>query len=162
MTRRALVVAASEDTRAELVDVLEHLDHRVASAEGYASGLQRLIAERWSLVVADECLLGRSGTELLAQAALLQPAALRVLALGREDHARLVRAVNHAGVHYIAMVPIDRDDLASGLRALATDRLPALRRWPRRLRDVEGPVATSLHADDGRHPLGAGESGPAP
>ncbi|MAT69785.1 MAG: hypothetical protein CMJ58_09700 [Planctomycetaceae bacterium] len=77
------------------------------------------IVKRWaiSLIVTDEHMPGRRGTELLAWMAQACPEAPRIVLTGSWDPETAVRAVNEGAVYRYFSKPVDLRKLAAAIRS---------------------------------------------
>jgi diguanylate cyclase (GGDEF)-like protein len=110
-TRRVLIVDDEPDIVRLLTTILRDY-HTVTAGDGNA-GLELLRREKVDIILCDQMMPGLTGVELLKEAAVLQPNAVRVLVTASDRISALSDAINLARVHRFVCKPIRAMEIRS-------------------------------------------------
>jgi signal transduction histidine kinase len=113
-----LVIDDDPDTRANLVDILELDDYRVALAGTMTEALQRSNWADIHAIVLDRKLPDGTADELLPRLRQLAPQASIIIVTGYADLHSAISALRHGAADYI-LKPINADELRSRLGRIA-------------------------------------------
>ncbi|MBI5483242.1 MAG: response regulator [Deltaproteobacteria bacterium] len=99
-----LVVDDEKDITASLADLFRR-DYHVLSAASADEALTILNKHDVSVIVSDQRMPGKTGSELLAEACLIDPDAVRILLTGYADIGAVVQAVNEGKIFFYLTKP---------------------------------------------------------
>jgi len=93
------------------VRALFRQDYEVVTAAGGEAALEALRQGAFHVIVSDQRMPGVTGVELLRQARVLAPNAVRILLTGYTDLAALVGSINQGEIFKFVMKPWDNEEL---------------------------------------------------
>jgi response regulator RpfG family c-di-GMP phosphodiesterase len=99
-----LVVDDEQDIRSSLADLFR-LDYHVVTAASAAEALTVLEQQDVSVIVADQRMPEKTGSELLAEACSIDPDVVRILLTGYADIEAVVQAVNEGKIFFYLTKP---------------------------------------------------------
>ncbi len=99
-----LVVDDEQDITASLADLFR-CDYHVVTASSADEALNILSRQEVSVIVADQRMPEKTGSELLAEACLIDPDAVRILLTGYADIGAVVQAVNEGKIFFYLTKP---------------------------------------------------------
>ncbi|MBI3098121.1 MAG: sigma-54-dependent Fis family transcriptional regulator [Planctomycetes bacterium] len=138
---RILLVDDEKDFRISVAEVLRASGHEVGEAGTAEAGLDRIRGEVFDAVIADLRMPGRSGIDLLKQAALRLPDAILVVMTAFGSLETAIEALR-LGAHDYLLKPIPLEALRRKIEALLQHRAAlAENRWLRRALAAEAPPA---------------------
>lgn len=91
-------------------------EFRVLTAESGEEGLAILREQPVDLILSDQRMPGISGVEMLRQARVLRPEAIRILVTAYADSQASIDAINVAGVYKYIQKPWQPEDLLRTIR----------------------------------------------
>ncbi len=114
--RGALLVVDDEvEVATSIADQLRR-GYRVLTASSADEALRVLAEENVSVIVTDQRMPGKTGVELLAEAARTKPDVVRILLTGYSDIEAVIQAVNQGRVYHYLTKPWDPHQLETVLR----------------------------------------------
>lgn len=122
MGHTLLLVDDEENILKALRRLLHRLGHEILTAGNAADALRILEGRAVSLILSDHRMPGRSGAELLREAAELQPEAVRIMLTGYADMQAAMQAINEGRVYRFLAKPWDD----AGLLGAVADALAEL------------------------------------
>lgn len=123
MAPRILVVDDEPDIRFSLRGLLaDTRRYEVETAASLAEARRKARDEPWDVVISDERLPDGEGAVLLAELALTQPAAGRVLMSAFEDFRALMVGVNAAHIDQFVRKPFDPLKMLTTVERVLRDR----------------------------------------
>ena len=99
-----LVVDDEREITSSLADQFRR-DYQVVTADGADSALTILKQQDVSVIVSDQRMPDKTGSELLAEACLINPDAVRILLTGYADLEAVVQAVNEGKIFFYLTKP---------------------------------------------------------
>ena len=116
-----LIIEDDADTRANLRDILELDNYRVAEAESVAAALEGRDWSEYLAILVDRRLPDGTATDLLPKLRQLAPEAAIIVVTGLADLAGAIEAIHQGAVDYL-LKPIDPDVLRTRLGRVAENR----------------------------------------
>jgi len=107
-----LVVDDEQDITASLADLFR-CDYHVVTASSADEALNILSRQEISVIVADQRMPEKTGSELLAEACLIDPDAVRILLTGYADIEAVVQAVNEGKIFFYLTKPWSTKEIQS-------------------------------------------------
>ena len=99
-----LVVDDEQDVTAALADLFRH-DYHVVTASSADESLDILRKQEVAVIVADQRMPGMSGSELLAEACLINSDTVRIILTGYADIEAVIQAVNEGKIFFYLTKP---------------------------------------------------------
>lgn len=102
------------DDEEDIVDSIHRAfrkDYRVITATSGEAAVELLNRQSVDLVISDQRMPGMTGDEVLRQARVIQPEAVRILLTGYSDLESLVKCVNEAGIYKYLTKPWEPEQL---------------------------------------------------
>ncbi|MHC4887072.1 MAG: response regulator [Planctomycetota bacterium] len=124
-----LLIDDEANIRRSLVRHLHDLPITIHEAASGEEGLQRLTQHQFAVIIADQRLPGISGADVLAQAAEMQPEAIRIVLTGHGSFQTAVDAMNRVEAFRFLTKPwskaLLRETVTEGLRAYLAKTAPS-------------------------------------
>ena len=105
-----LVVDDEQDITASLTDLFRR-DYHVVTAASADEALAVMKQQQVAVIVADQRMPGKTGSELLAEACLIDPDTVRVLLTGYADIKAVIQAVNEGKIFFYLTKPWDSTEI---------------------------------------------------
>ena len=122
MKHTLLLVDDDEDVLHGLARLLREQPYRIYTAKSADEAIWVLKSREIDVVVTDEKMPGRSGTELLAWAAEYYPDVMRIMLTGVPTVETAVGAINRGAVYQFFTKPCDDVELAVAIRTAMEER----------------------------------------
>jgi DNA-binding NtrC family response regulator len=117
-----LVVDDDENLLHGLVRMLRQQPYRIYTAKSADEAIWILKCQEIDVLLTDEKMPGRTGTELLAWAAEFYPDLMRIMLTGVPTVETAVRAINEGGVYRFFTKPCNDVELAIAIRMAMEER----------------------------------------
>lgn len=126
MSTRATVLLVDDDENIlhSLARALRQQPYQLLSTRSAEEAMWTLKTRPVDVIVADECMPGMSGSDLMAWVAESYPEVKRIILTGQATMVTAIRAINEGGVYHFFTKPCDVVELAITIRKAIEHKRP--------------------------------------